>query len=125
VILDDCQWADELTYRLIRRWHVDNDNGIQRARHVFVIAAFRSEEVTEDHLLRRIDRATPMRLPPLSGDEVRQLLESMAGPLPQDAVDVIERLAEGSPFMASAVLRGFVESGALFVEGDGWRVNPE
>ena len=37
----------------------------------------------------------------------------MAGPLPDEAVSVIERLAEGSPFMAAAALRGLVESGAL------------
>ena len=37
----------------------------------------------------------------------------MAGPLPDQAVDVIERLAEGSPFMAAAAVRGLVESGAL------------
>ena len=31
------------------------------------------------------------------------------------------RLSEGSPFMASAVLRGFVESGYLVADEEGWR----
>ena len=55
---------------------------------------------------------------------MRRLVESMAGPLPDEAVGVIERLAEGSPFMASAALRGLVESGALVAELEGWRVEP-
>ncbi len=47
----------------------------------------------------------------------------MAGPLPDDVVLAITRLADGSPFMASAVLRGLVESEALVREPDGWRVD--
>ena len=50
------------------------------------------------------------------------LLESMAGPLPVEAVETICRLSDGSPFMASAVLRGMVESGALSAEPWGWHV---
>jgi predicted ATPase len=46
----------------------------------------------------------------------------MAGRLPVEAVDVIERLSDGSPFMASAVLRGMVESKALIAGAKGWRV---
>src|SRR5690606_12316505 len=89
-----------------------------------IIAASRSEEVAGDPLLRMIEKAATLRLPPLTASEVRQLAESMAGPLPDAAVETIERLAEGSPFMASAVLRGFVESGALVMEADGWHVDP-
>ena len=38
---------------------------------------------------------------------------------------VVERFAGGSPFLASAVLRGLVESAALVAEGTGgWRVEP-
>ena len=123
IIVDDCQWADELTYKLIRRWFTDYVPGGGQ-RYVFVIAAFRAEEVTQENLLRKIDRVTQLQLPPLAPTEVRQLVESMAGPLPEAAVEVIQRLAEGSPFMASAVLRGFVESGALFAEADGWGIEP-
>src|SRR5262249_30261928 len=38
-------------------------------------------------------------------------------------VDAIIRLADGSPFMASAVLRGLVETAALVRETTGWRVD--
>ena len=26
IVIDDCQWADELTYKLIRRWHTDYEH---------------------------------------------------------------------------------------------------
>lgn len=123
VILDDCQWADELTCKLIRRWESLAGEAASAARHVTLIAAFRSEEVPENHLLRRARPADHLRLSPLGPGEVRQLLESMAGPLPDPAVDMITRLAEGSPFMASAVLRGLVECGGLAAAPGGWRVN--
>jgi two-component system sensor kinase len=123
IIVDDCQWADELTYRLLRRWHLDDSASVGR-RHVMVVSAFRSEELASDHLLRRIDRVAQLRLPPLSAVDTRKLVESMAGPLPQTALDKIEQLAEGSPFMAAAVLRGLVESRALYPDVSGWQVEP-
>ena len=46
----------------------------------------------------------------------------MAGPLPDEVVEEVTRLANDSPFMASAVLRGLVESGNLVRERDGWKI---
>jgi len=122
IVVDDCQWADELTFKLIRRWHTDNDHSKGAHRNVLIVAAFRAEEVSSDNLLRRIDHVTHLKLPPLEQQEVRQLVESMAGPLPEMVTSRIVQLAEGSPFMAAAVLRGFVESGALFAQADEWGV---
>ena len=122
VVLDDCQWADELTYRLIRRWQSSSDDRPGK-RHTLLLTAFRSEEVDRDHPLRNISGAIQLALSPFAPEEVGQLLESMAGPLPAPVVESIIRLADGSPFMASAVLRGLAESGALLREADGWKVD--
>lgn len=124
LILDDCQWADELMCKLIARWHNPEDDPLAPVRYVAMVAAFRSEEVGPDHLLRKIPGAPHVRLEPLEPADVRRLAVSMAGALPDEALDVVTRLAEGSPFMASAVLRGLVESGALVATADGWRVEP-
>ncbi|WDI39950.1 ATP-binding protein [Bremerella sp. P1] len=120
IILDDCQWADALTYSLIRRWHTQSR---QTERHSALICSFRSEEVSEDHALRTIPRCQHICLLTLRKDEIRQLAESMAGSLPPEAIEVVTRLASGSPFMASAVLRGLVESGALVAEDGTWQVD--
>ncbi|WP_428308216.1 ATP-binding protein [Lacipirellula sp.] len=123
ILLDDCQWADELTFKLIRRWHTDGELRPGFHRHVLLVVAFRAEEVAEDHLLRRFNAAAHLQLPPLTAEEVQQLIESMAGVLPAEAIDAVIRLAEGSPFMAAAVLRGLVECGALTPAAEGWAVD--
>ncbi len=125
IMLDDCQWADELSLKLLVQWSQRATQGEDsKARHVLVVTAFRTEEVDESHPLRMVQPIGHLRLPPFSIGDVRRLVESMAGPLPEDAKVVIERLAEGSPFMAGAILRGLVEAGALVSEPGGWRVEP-
>jgi diguanylate cyclase (GGDEF)-like protein/PAS domain S-box-containing protein len=122
VVLDDCQWADGLTIGLLARW---NARQSAARRHVLVVAAFRSDEVPPGHALRAMEPLATVALSPFRAEDVEALCSSMAGPLPPEAVAVTVRLAEGSPFMASAVLRGMVESGALRDTADGWEVDPE
>ncbi len=122
VLLDDCQWADEPTIRLLERWAGERR---REGGRTMVVAAFRSEEVGADHPLRRVKRRVSLALPPFGESDVRGLVESMAGPLPDEAVRVVEELSAGSPFMASAVLRGLVEVGALTrdLEADAWEID--
>ena len=132
VVLDDCQWADELMTRLIANWQASRGaapggaapGGDAAGGHVLVVAAFRSEEVAADHVFRRLRPPLHLRLTLFEADDVRRLAESMAGPLPEAAVDTVIARSDGCPFMASAVLRGMVESGALVAEPHGWRVEP-
>ncbi|HEV3024512.1 MAG TPA: AAA family ATPase, partial [Pirellulales bacterium] len=135
VLLDDCQWADEQTLQLLDAWQQRRsqwpgttpssppyEGGARGGGgHVMVLAAYRSEDVFGDHFLRTAP-AVRVILAPFAAKEVRRLAESMAGPLPDEAVAVVEHLSEGSPFMAAAVLQGLVESGALIPEPTGWRV---
>jgi two-component system sensor kinase len=123
VILDDCQWADELALKLIASWaerHAASERPADS--HVLLIVAFRSEEIQAGHALRRLDPAAHLRLSKFSPDDIRQLVESMAGRVPDEVVELVTRSADGSPFMASAVLRGLVESGAMVADHDGWRL---
>ena len=124
VVLDDCQWADELTVKLVGQWHANRRELSRGENHVMLVVAFRTEEVSADHLLRRITPPLQLRLARFEPEDVRHLAESMAGPLPAEAVNVVVERAEGCPFMASAMLRGMVESGALVSEANEWRVEP-
>jgi signal transduction histidine kinase/tetratricopeptide (TPR) repeat protein len=119
VLLDDCQWADELTVSLLNAWQREE---VQGPRHALVVVAFRSEEVAEDAPLRRIP-GLRMRLRPFDDETVRGLVESMAGAVPPEVLALVQRLSVGSPFMASAVLRGLVEAGALTHDGTDWTVD--
>jgi two-component system sensor kinase len=122
IILDDCQWADELTIKLIVHWLANR--GDVAGGHVALVAGFRSEEVAADHVFRRLRPPLHLRLSLLEPGDVRRLAESMAGRLPDTAVDEVIARSDGCPFMASAVLRGMVESGALVADSTGWRVEP-
>jgi serine/threonine protein kinase/tetratricopeptide (TPR) repeat protein len=120
IILDDCQWIDELTCKLIRRVHFEKS----AAKHSSLIVAFRSEEVASDHALRQLSGCTAIRLQPFEPSDIKRLAESMAGALPTEALDLVVQFAEGSPFMASAILRGLVESGALVSRSGAWVIEP-
>jgi two-component system sensor kinase len=119
-LLDDSQWADELTLKLLRHWASHRDAMV----HVLVVAAFRSDEIPRGHLLRSVQAVEQVILEPFTLDDVRHLVESMAGIVPPDVVKVVSQLSEGSPFMATAVLRGLVESGALVANASGWMIEP-
>ncbi len=122
VLLDDCQWTDGLTAKLLGRWqsHSRDDQN-----YVLVVAAFRSEEVGADHPLRRVDPKSEISLRPLTLSEIRNMAQSMAGTLPEEAIETVAQLSEGSPFMAAAVLMGLVECEAVVESPGGWVVNDE
>jgi PAS domain S-box-containing protein len=117
VLLDDCQWADASTLKLLAEWPTESP-----CRTV-VIAAFRTEEVPAAHPLRKGRPIAHVSLTAFGTADVESLTESMAGTLPAAAIETVAALSEGSPFMAAAVLRGLVESGALVHEARGWRVD--
>ena len=122
VLLDDGQWADGAATRLLARWQ---SGSVTLMRHVLVVVAFRSEEVDRTHPLRALAPSATVRLGSFGEADIAALCESMAGPLPAEAITTVIRLADGVPFMGSAVLRGMVESGAVRPSGSGWEVDPD
>ncbi|MDC0714379.1 ATP-binding protein [Stigmatella sp. ncwal1] len=121
VLLDDAQWADELTLRALENWQ----QAIQQTgSHMLLVVSFRSEEVGAGHVLRRLKPSAHLRLATFGAAEVTHMAESMAGALPPEATELVARLSEGNPFMASAVLHGLVEDGALVAGPEGWQVDP-
>ncbi|MHB8586090.1 MAG: ATP-binding protein [Thermoplasmatota archaeon] len=118
IILDDCQWADEASIKLLRAW--SRGPSPSTGRFVLIVAAFRTEEVDAAHPLRKCEAVAHVELEPFGRADVTKLAFSMAGPLPRTTLDTIATLADGSPFMASAVLRGLVEGGAIVPSPNGW-----
>src|SRR5439155_3674997 len=108
---------DELSLKLLATRQRRPDGS-----HVLLVAAFRSEEVAQGHLLRTVAASLRLALAPLGPADLRRLLESMAGALPEEAVDAVGRLSEGSPFLAAATLEGLVEMGTLRAGDGGWTV---
>jgi len=121
LLLDDCQWADGLTVSLLANWQ-NRRRGAGLASYVLIVVAFRSEEVGSGHPLRALHPEASVALVPLGPHDIEAMLVSMAGQLPKQAIETVVRLADGSPFMASAVLRGMVEYGALLSTSSGWQI---
>jgi len=119
VVLDDCQWAQSSAAEVLARFARPRNTH----RWVLVISAFRSDEVPDSSPLRSANAKANVQLSALREREVRDLVSSMAGPLPEAAAAAVLRLSEGNAFMAQAVLRGMVESSALVHDGDRWDVN--
>ena len=122
ILLDDGQWMDELTVKTLIQWFSRPQQSGSDHRYVGVIVAFRTEEVVRDAVLRRIRPSAHIQLTALDDRDVEQLAESMAGPLPSQIKKLVCRLSHGSPFMASAVMHGLVESRMMIREPDGWRI---
>lgn len=115
--LDDCQWLDDQSMRvLIEMTQTD-------AQHLFLFTVTRTDEGLSENLDQELRNFAKLSLGPISNDAVRQLAESMAGKLPDAAIEVVQEYAEGSPFMAAAVLRGMVESGVLTIHDKVWQVD--
>ncbi len=117
--LDDCQWLDDQSMRVLL------GIGESKASHLFLFAVARPHEGVTDKLEKELRVSAKLTLGPISSDAVRRLAESMAGKLPDSAIEVVTEYAEGSPFMAAAVLRGMAESGVLTVQGKKWQVDDD
>jgi signal transduction histidine kinase/tetratricopeptide (TPR) repeat protein len=122
IVLDDCQWIDEMSVRVLSAWAQDDER--PNRMNVLVVIAAREENLTEHHPLQNLGAVTRLTLEPLRDDQIRHVVESMAGPVPAATMAEVISLSAGSPFMVIAVLRGLVESGALMPGEDGWHSEP-
>ncbi|HMP77897.1 MAG TPA: AAA family ATPase, partial [Pirellulaceae bacterium] len=117
--MDDCQWIDTQSLSIIEAL-----NQASSSQSLFLFSMRDAEGLT-DNFLERVRLDDHLVLQALSDDEVGALVESMAGTVPQEAAATVVRLAAGSPFMASAVVFGLVESGAIAASTKGWIVDPD
>jgi tetratricopeptide (TPR) repeat protein len=120
ILLDDCQWADQLSLGVIGRW----SSQPRADRFVSIVAATRSAGSGSDDLTQIWTSGATIALGTLERDETRDLVSSMAGRVPSEAHAVIARLSGGSPFFVASVLRSMVESGALRPGSNGWKLEP-
>jgi signal transduction histidine kinase/tetratricopeptide (TPR) repeat protein len=124
LLLDDSQWSDEMTLKLLGQWCRAGTAPAQ-GRHLVIVAAFRTEEVSDHHALRELAATTSIALHPFAPDDIDRMVDSAVGPVPLPARDVVCELSGGNPFMISAVLRGLIESGAIQQTPRGWELRQE
>ena len=117
LLLDDAQWADDLTLNILECWRLTEPE-----RTLLLVGSRPTGQLT-DRLRTSLNFCDEIDLTPLTREHTDQLCESMAGTLPTEILDAVWELAQGNPFASSAVLRGLVEGAVLSSTGDGWHVD--
>ena len=119
LFLDDLQWLDAATLDLLEDLLTRSD-----LQHVMLIGAYRDNEVTAAHPLThkleaiRNARAPvqEVRLAPLAGEDVRQLVADALGCEPARAAPLAELLREkagGNPFFVIQFIAALADEGLL------------
>lgn len=122
LILDDLQWADELTIGFLRYLiHAETTASIP----LFVLGAYRSEEITDEFRpLTESSAITQVFLDRLSPDAVAAVIGEMLAldVVPPSLADFIAAESEGNPFFIAEYLRAAVDEGLLRRDAEGtWR----
>jgi tetratricopeptide (TPR) repeat protein len=128
IILDDFQWADDFAVKLLDGWQRKHSVTLSSPKELRTLVAlsFRSEEARAHPAMRSLLSLEPtahLTLGRLPETETQALLESMAGSLPEDATRWINRLSQGNPFLAVALIQGMTERRVLYFNPDtGWEL---
>lgn len=117
LLLDDMQWADDLTLTMLECWHLTNP------RRAMLVVGTRPLDAISERLRDSLVCSARIALDVLNRAHHDQLLNSMAGGLPQQILDTVWEMSTGNPFVASAVLRGLVEAEILSASNTGWKVD--
>jgi len=117
IYLDDLQWADSASLKLISRLMMD-----YRTEYFFLILAYRNNEVEPEHELASIlagmeDRLTTITLNNLSAEQVGEYIGYFVNSQEKRAAllaDVIYRKTNGNPFFLINFLRSIYDNKFLW-----------
>jgi eukaryotic-like serine/threonine-protein kinase len=124
LILDDLQWADEMTLRFLTSLTADFFHGLP----LMILGTYRAEEVGPD-LRTMLAAKYIMRVPigRLDDNSVADIVRSMlAAPnASEDFLAFLAQRSEGNPFFVAEYLRAALAEGFLFREQGRWRIEGE
>ena len=118
LVVDDLQWADELSLASLRLLQQGN----LADTPVLVVATFRSDE--GGHNLADVVKgpgAESIALPPFGAADVEAMVQGMlaAAALPASLVEFLHRHCVGNPFFVVQYLHAAISEGLLTRSGDG------
>lgn len=123
LVVDDCQWADDLSWQLLARIASAVSAGVG---YLTLTCSCRPEALAQ---IRSWDLpgAGVLRLGPLTGAESRLLVEAMVspvGPVPDELINYVVSHSSGNPLHAVSTLRALVDAAVLHDDGERWAVDP-
>lgn len=119
IFLDDLQWADAASYKLLERIMTDKER-----HHLFLIGAYRSEEIGDGHPLvhwvknlqqQNVD-IHDLPLSPLAPSHVTALLSETLHCSPERAAplaELVSRRTDGNPFFIEQLLKSIHAAGLI------------
>ncbi|XXY52700.1 protein kinase [Sorangium sp. So ce269] len=113
LLLDDLQWADDLTLALLdafARAEPDERGG------VLIIGTYRMEETRPElEDIAHVPGATSIRLDKLAARDIEDMVVGMLSPSmpPRTVLDALIRNANGNPFFVAEYLRAALDAGEL------------
>lgn len=125
LILDDCQWADDLSWQLLARIAATVSGREQAGSgHLGLVCALRPEALARVQAWELPDLHT-VRLEPLRVEESRSLIGAVAGPVPDELVNYIVNHCFGNPLYTLSMLRALIDSAVLRGAGEQWTLDTE
>jgi serine/threonine protein kinase/predicted ATPase len=123
LLLDDLQWADELSLEFLSALQKDQ----KLCRWMFILGTYRTEEINES-LQKLLSSTENITLDRLGDDAVASMVGDMLAlsPPPTLFSRYLSHHSEGNPFFVAEYLRSAVQEGILWRDSNGrWQVQDE
>ncbi|MBN2159652.1 MAG: AAA family ATPase [Spirochaetes bacterium] len=129
MVIDDMQWTDEGTLNLLSE--ISDSIG---SCPLSVIGAFRNEEVTKSHGLKRLHKGLKARnieieeihLDLFSPAAMHQFISSLLAEVEGQASVIssfVQKKSNGNPFFAIEIVKKLIDENILVYKNDGWNLN--
>ncbi|WP_396922418.1 AAA family ATPase [Mycolicibacterium sp.] len=123
IVLDDCQWADDLSWRVLGKLATAISAAKARSQsNVSLICSCRSEAVPQI-MAWGIDEVEFLDLQPLSNADTEKLIRSMSDAIPDEVIPYVTTHSHGNPLEALLVFQALIDSSALTRKSDRWVVD--
>lgn len=122
IVLDDCQWADDLSWEVLARLTAAISREAARsgtASNVSLIYSCRPEAVAQV-LAWGVDGVEFVELEPLSDACTGQLIRSLSDHLPSRVIPYVVEHSQGNPLETLLVFQTLIDSSAMTRTRDGW-----
>ncbi|MCK4797640.1 MAG: AAA family ATPase, partial [Spirochaetes bacterium] len=122
LFIDDLQWADEASLRLIQEIATKIDKS-----NLLILGTYRDEEINKKHGLNRVKKepvVNDIKLKKLDYKRLNKMIANILGEEQEKAYVLTEYIlnkSEGNPFFAITILRELVEQKALIWEHGYWK----
>ena len=120
IVLDDCQWADDLSWQVLARLAATISRDRKRSQSsVSMICSCRTEAVAQVWAWGVTD-INFTELESLSDKATETLIRSISDGIPDEVIPHVTKYSKGNPLETLLAFQALVDSSALKCKSDGW-----